>query len=326
MDYVVIERIPEAPRVPLPPRKHKPQDSLAINVPDVALIFEGGGMRCSYTAGVVSMLVEQGLNFPKVYGVSAGASNSVNYLSHDVERARASFVDLVKDPRFGGWGSFIRGTGYFNAPYLYEELVESLAGSDDPMAFDAATFLRNPADIHIEAFDWDTGESVVWTKEDMDDWRSICRYVRASSTMPIFMEPTTINGHTYMDGGMGDSWGILLHAAQADGFKRFFVVRSQERSYRKKPFDRATERLFRLAFHKHPLVAERSIERWHHYNDLLDEIDELAAAGQAYVFAPETMNLSNKEAHLSKLQEAYDRGYAQAYRELDSLRQWLWGS
>ena len=93
---------------------------LAINQPDVALIFEGGGMRNSYTAGMVVELLARNLNFGRVYGISAGSSHTVNYLVRDATRARASFVDLVKYPRFGGWGSFLRGTGYFNSPYLYE--------------------------------------------------------------------------------------------------------------------------------------------------------------------------------------------------------------
>lgn len=50
------------------------------NIDDVALIFEGGGMRASYTAGVVTTLLERKLSFPKVYGISAGASHTVNYV------------------------------------------------------------------------------------------------------------------------------------------------------------------------------------------------------------------------------------------------------
>ena len=40
------------------------------NIDDVALIFEGGGMRASYTAGVVTTLLERELNFRrgKPYG------------------------------------------------------------------------------------------------------------------------------------------------------------------------------------------------------------------------------------------------------------------
>ena len=66
-----------------------------VNVPDVALVFEGGGMRAAYTSAVVVALVEAGLVFPFVAGISAGASNTVNYLTGDAWRARASFTTFA---------------------------------------------------------------------------------------------------------------------------------------------------------------------------------------------------------------------------------------
>lgn len=295
---------------------------LAINQPDVALIFEGGGMRNSYTAGMVVELLERNLNFGKVYGISAGSSHTVNYLVRDAARARASFVELVQYPRFGGWGSFLRGEGYFNGPYLYEELIET-APADDPMSFDWDTFRANPADLHIEAMDWDTGETVAFTKADMKTAHDVGVMVRASSTMPIFMPPTTIDGRTYMDGGMGDSWGILLNAARADGFERFCIIRTQPRAYRKKPMSVSQQRLFRALFRKHPIVAERTIARWQPYNELCDEIEALEKSGAAWVFYPDTMEVTNKTTDYDALVRSYETGLAQAQRDIASLLKWL---
>ena len=63
--------------------------SPVVNVPDVALIFEGGGMRAAHTSAVVVQLLEAGIVFPFVAGISAGSTNTLNYLSGDVWRARA---------------------------------------------------------------------------------------------------------------------------------------------------------------------------------------------------------------------------------------------
>ena len=299
------------------------EESLRVNVPDVALIFEGGGMRASYSAGAVVTLLERGTNFGHVYGISAGSSHTVNYVSRDIRRAKASFVDLVRDPHFGGIGSFLAGKGYFIAPHLYEGIIADLAGTDADMSFDWDAFSRNPAHVHIEGFDWDTGATVAWTKADMPTPHDMAIRVRASSSMPIFMPPTRIAGHTYLDGGMGTSWGICLEAARRDGFERFFVVRTQPRGYRKKPVGPAGQRLFRTAFRKHPLVAERTIERWQHYNALCDELERLEREGAAYVFYPETMSVTNRETDFGKLQASYEQGYAQAQREADAWEAWL---
>ena len=297
--------------------------NLDVNVSDTALIFEGGGMRASYTAGVVVTLLERGINFGAVYGISAGSSHTCNYLSRDIPRAKASFVDLVDDPEFGGIGSWIAGRGYFNAHHLYEGLVEDLAGTDDVMAFDWDTFSANPANLHIEAFEYDSGGTVAWTKADALTPHDLLVRVRASSTMPGFMPPVTIDGRTYVDGGLGDSWGILLHAAQRDGFKRFFIVRTQERAYRKHAPGAGANALMGLLFRTHPKVAERTRERWHHYNALLDEIEQLEREGAACVFYPDTMPVTNRETNRAKLEDSYARGYAQAQREADAWERWL---
>lgn len=295
------------------------------NIDDVALIFEGGGMRASYTAGVVTTLLERKLSFPKVYGISAGASHAVNYVSRDIERSRASFTDLVRDPEFGGVGSFLSGRGFFNAHHLYEGIAEDLAGTDEVMAFDFETFLANKAEVHIEGFDWETGETVAWTKADMPTMLDMMLRVRASSTMPLFMPPTTIDGRTYMDGGMGTSWGICLDAARCDGFERFFIVRTQPRGYRKKPLGALPRAVFRAAFRNHPLVAERTIERPSRYNALCDEVERLEREGSACVFYPDKMPVDNKETNWEKLCASYDAGYAQAQREAASWEAWIGG-
>lgn len=301
----------------------KASPGLDITVPDVALIIEGGGMRASYTAGVMVTLLQRGLNFGRVYGISAGSSHSVNYLSRDIVRTKASFVDLVDDPDFGGVGSLLSGRGYFNAPHLYEGLAEDLLGTDEAMAFDWKTFQANPADLHIEAIDWDSGDTVAWTKADMPTVRDMGLRVRASSTMPLFMPPTEIDGRTYMDGGMGTSWGICLEAARRDGFDRFFIVRTRPRGYRKKPLNGAAAAAMRLAFRKHPIIAQRTIERWQPYNELCDEIERLEASGAACVFYPEAMDVSNKETDRAKLEESFLHGLAQAQREADEWEEFL---
>lgn len=298
-------------------------NDLDINIDDVALIFEGGGMRASYTAGAVVTLLENGLNFGKVYGISAGSSHTVNYVSRDAARAKASFVDLVNDPDFGGLGSFIAGKGYFNAHHLYEGIAEDLEGTDELFAFDFDTFMANPADVHIEAFDRDSGETIGWTKADMPTLRDMMLRVRASSTMPIFMPPLELDGHIYMDGGLGSSWGIPLEAAKRDGYERFFIVRTQPRGYRKGPIKGGAQTLFKLAFRNHPQVWQKTIERPVLYNELCDDIERLERSGAAYVFYPEEMTLTNRTTDHDLLQAAYEAGYDQAQRELDEWQKWL---
>ena len=149
------------------------------------------------------------------------------------------------------------------------------------------------------------------------------RRVRASSSMPLFMPSIEIDGHICLDGGMGSSWGIPLQAAINDGFTRFFIVRTQERTYRKKPLHPLVAQLFTIAFKQQPAVAHATIDRWQHYNALLDQIETLEAQQNAYVFYPEKMTLSNKTVDYDQLVSAYELGRKQATRELDAWTTWI---
>ena len=50
------------------------------------LILEGGAMRGMFTAGVLDVLMEQGITVDGMVGVSAGAVFGCNYKSHQIGR------------------------------------------------------------------------------------------------------------------------------------------------------------------------------------------------------------------------------------------------
>ncbi len=290
--------------------------SIANNIKDVALIFEGGGMRASYTAGFVNNLLENEIYFDYVAGISAGASHSVNYLSRDTRRTKRSFVDLVLDPNFGGWASFCKGEGFFRAQYIYEETPKL----DASLPFDWQTFDSNPAQLRIGAFNRDKGEMVYYTKNDMQSIQELMKIVRSSSSLPIFMPPTYYKGDYYIDGGV--TGGIALDIAKSDGFEKFFVVLSQEKGYRKKPAKAA--RFIKAFYKKYPYAAEAMLKRHISYNETLEELEELEKQGKALLIYPDEMPVSNRELNYEKLSRSYEMGYEQGKRELSKWKEFLY--
>lgn len=176
------------------------------HLPDTALVFEGGGMRGVYTAGLVATLIEAGLDFPHVSGISAGSSHTVNYVSRDATRAHDSFVDVALSPEFGGYKHWLAGRGIFNVDYLYHDIAEA----DGDFPFDYDTFMANPAQIRVGSFNATRGQAVWFTKEDMHSVSDVGLLARASSTLPVLMPPVEIDGDTYVDGALGPNGGIPL--------------------------------------------------------------------------------------------------------------------
>jgi len=285
------------------------------NINDTALIFEGGGMRASYTAGFLNNLLENELYFNYVAGISAGSSHSVNYLARDTRRAKRSFVDLVLDPEFGGWKSFFKGEGFFRSQYIYEET--SLPGESLPLDF--KKFMNNPAQLRIGVFHRDRGEVIYYSKDDIQDMQDLMKIVRSSSSMQIFMPPTYYKDNYYVDGGLGG--GIALDIAKKDGFEKFFVVLTREKGYRKSPVK--FQRFIKTYYRRHPQVAEAMLKRHIIYNETLDELEALEREGKAFLVYPETMPVSNREIHFDKLFHSYELGYAQGRRDLPQWKDFL---
>lgn len=292
-------------------------EPLTTNVDDVALIFEGGGMRGSYTAAVVTTLLAEAVRIGWVAGISAGSSHLCNYLSRDPARARASFVEFADDPKFGNVATLLRGKGLFNAEYIYEQT----SGPGEPLPFDFATFSANPAQLRIGAFEADTGREVYWGRPDVGTLTDLLKRVRASSTMPLIMPPVDLDGHVYVDGALGSTGGIALDAARADGFTRFFVVLTQERGYVKRPA--AAPRLTRAYFRRFPAAAEALAVRHVNYNRTREELFDLERSGQALLFVPDRMDVANGTRNVAKLAASYEAGLAQARREVPAWREFL---
>lgn len=60
------------------------------------LVLEGGGMRATFTVGVLDCFMDHNIWFPYTIGVSAGASNGISYASRQRGRSRFGNIDLLK--------------------------------------------------------------------------------------------------------------------------------------------------------------------------------------------------------------------------------------
>ena len=296
-------------------------EALHNNVFDCALVFEGGGYRAAYTCAFANVLLEQGIYFDYVCGLSAGASNTVNYLSRDRRRVREAFMTDGPAKGLVGLRSLLRGHGYFDADSLYEGALR-----DGTLQFDWETFCANPARLCIQAFERDTGRTVRFGREDMTDPMRMIDLVRVSSTLPGMMKPLEVDGRVLMDGGLGTGAGIPVGMAEDDGFERFVFVATRPRGYRKKRPGTRDAQMFKAVARDYPYLRNALLTRWERYNAALDHVEELAAEGRALVVYPDEMPLENATVNPRRLAAAYDAGHAQYLRELPRVREFLFGS
>ena len=118
------------------------------------LVLEGGTMRGIFTAGVTDIMMENGIDFDGVIGVSAGAAFGCNYKSKQNGRAIRYNLKFCNDKRFCSVQSLIKTGDMFGAEFCYHELPSKHD------IFDTKTFEENPQEFYVVCTDVTTGKPI----------------------------------------------------------------------------------------------------------------------------------------------------------------------
>ena len=83
------------------------------------LILEGGAMRGMFTAGVIDVMMENGIEPDGAVGVSADAAFGCNYKSRQIGRAIRYNMRFCKDRRYDGMYSLLTSGNLYNTDFCY---------------------------------------------------------------------------------------------------------------------------------------------------------------------------------------------------------------
>lgn len=277
-----------------------------------SLVLEGGGLRGTFTSGVLEYFLEKELYFAHVVGVSAGACTGASYQSRQKGRNWKVNVEVPSDKRFMGLKYLLTTGNYFNMPFIFDEVPNRL------VPFDEAALFANPAAFDILMTSLSTGKCVAMT---LDDIRAagINRVLTASSSIPLLSRPVEIGGELYCDGGVADS--IPVKYALEKGNKAV-VVLTRPRGYRKGKMKGSS--LFKLVFRKHPEFLETLLKRNDTYNLALDYCERMEKEGKLFIIAPSPdIQVGRSEPSMEKRAAAYRHGYELAEAEHEKLLSFL---
>lgn len=277
------------------------------------LVLEGGGMKGVYTAGVLDFFLDQGIDFAKCYGVSAGACHLCSYLSKQRGRAYAVVADYLDDPNYWGISSLLRTGDLFNADMCYRQIPETL----NP--FDYETYDKNPSKGYAVVTNIETGRAEYIPFGDLHE---NIRAVRASASLPLVSRNVRIGDSLYLDGGLADPIP-LLHSV-LDGNRKNVVIMTKEVGYRRKPSKNLG--LIRLRYARYPKVYELMKNRHIEYNKTLDYLQEQVNNKTAFLIRPQVKSdVGRIEKDEKKLKALYEEGYEEARRCHRGLMEFLEG-
>ncbi len=269
-------------------------------------------MRGLFTAGVMDVLMENGVQFDGIVGVSAGACFGCNYKSNQPGRAIRYNTRFARDKRYCSVRSYLKTGDLYNAEFCYHTIPDELD------IFDRETYESSPVEFYMVCTDIETGKAVYRKCSKADD--SFLEWMRASASMPLASRVVEIEGRKLLDGGISDS--IPLRFMEKTGFERNLVVLTQPRDYRKK--QTRSLKLLKVTMSKYPNLIRAIADRHNMYNAELRYVRAAEEEGRAIVIAPaEKLPINHVEHDPEVLREVYRLGRAACTERLDDIIRFL---
>ena len=276
------------------------------------LIMEGGVMRGMFTAGVLDVLMENGLVTDGAIGVSAGAVFGCNYKSHQIGRVIRYNTEYCNDKRYASFKNLVKTGNLYSEQFCYHEVPEKL----DP--FNEAAFAASPMDFFVVCTDVKTGEPIYHKcrKGDAED----VLWMEASASMPLAAKIVKIGHYGLLDGGVADS--IPVRFFESIGYKRNLIILTQPKGYIKKKNKFLPA--IRAKYFRYPAFVEAVADRHERYNETLSYISMLEQAGKDYVIRPPIpLEIGAMERDPAQLRRVYETGRAVAQIQVEKIRDFL---
>ena len=280
----------------------------------VGLVLEGGGMRGSYTAGVLSAFEDNDVYFPSIYGISAGACNAVDYVSRQPGRTRDCMIPTDRsNSYYFGIRKFIKEKSLMDMDMVFDRYPNEI------YPFDYDTYFASDIECEIVTTNCVTGRAEYMT-EDSDKQR-LMKICRASCSMPLICPMVNVDGIPYLDGGLADS--IPIERAMEIGNGKSIVILTRNPGYRKKMPSRATVQLYRRAYKKYPNLIRSIVNRSIVYNRTMKLLEQQEAEGKIFVLRPLIPTVSRLEKDYDALMHFYEHGYRLMRKQYDELMRFL---
>lgn len=281
-------------------------------IKNTALVLEGGGFRGMFTAGILEVLLDKEIFFESVYGVSAGASYGVSYISKQLGR-NIAVNEYIGDKRYCSINNLIKEGSLFSWDFIFGEIPQRI------VPFDYDALKKSDSKFYAGTSNCITGETefILLNEADKEDFKTI---LAASCSLPFIAPPVSFKGKLLMDGGLTDS--VPFEYALQNGTDRVAVILTHPSSFVREPLKYSP--LIKLFYRKYPKVFEMLKNRAEQYNSSISRLEELEKQGRAFVIRPEdTLQISRLENKPSKAAKVYEYGMQLAEKILPAFQEWI---
>ena len=272
----------------------------------IGLIIEGGGMRGSFSGGVMVGLEKLGLSdvFDYVYASSSGSCAGAYFLSHQANFGASIYYDDLSGYKFIKPWKINRAA---DIDYLCEVIFRQKKILNTKKVANCKTILK------IFVADANNGKCTFYTNKDKVD---IIQAIKASCALPAFYnKPIKIGSNKYMDGRIEKA--LPIEDAISDGCSDVLVVTTVPEYFREIKDNFLSKWVKRVLMSRLPIQYKKkyhNIERHNNYNESLDVVFgkiKIHRKINIYTISPNYM-LDKYETRRGTLIRAINHGYDQA--------------
>lgn len=270
------------------------------------LISDGGGMRNTFTAGVLAGFRDAGIKpsfFDKYIGSSGGACSMTYFMAGQVDEGLRIWQDHLP-------GKFMKWRGL--RPYNDTEYLDHVFRNIEPLACEVIRARQER--VIVALTDLLAGEPAYKAVHESDD---PIRLLVASATMPFFANPVVLNGRPFCDSNCICS--IPLRCPEVAHATETWIILTTPHGYRRKSFRwRVGARLFSIFGGEHGLLLGKLLaNRPHVENEVLAEIEKRR---DFVVIRPErSLSVSFRSNNSEGIRVNIELGRQAAYRAIAQL-------
>ncbi|MCL2637029.1 MAG: patatin family protein [Oscillospiraceae bacterium] len=276
--------------------------------PKTALVLEGGGTRGFYSAGVFEAFLDEGIMFPYIAGVSAGAANALTYVAGQRGRNRQIVEHYVGNKKYVSRRNLLRYGSLFGYDFIFGTIP------DKHIFWDREVFESTDIRFLTGAIDCNTGETFWFEKQEITQGFPASV---ASCSVPLASKIVKLGGKLLLDGGVSSP--IPIEKSIEDGNEFHVVVLTRNEGYQKSAF--RFKGILKLFYGKYPNLIHAILNRHEVYNRQLALCEQLEREGKAIIIRPQIpLAVERAGTDIKKLLALYDEGHDEGKQAVEVLK------
>lgn len=261
-----------------------------------SLVLEGGGMRGAYTAGALSWLIENNIEFDSAYGISTGAVHLCNFLTHNPKNLFDFSTRYIADKNAIGLRAFFRCAHIVDYKYLFSDLMIKKA------KFDIKELNASDVNAKIGVYELKTGKAEYHPVQKV-----VLEEIQAACTLPLLGKITKLGDRQMLDAGISDM--IPIEQSVKDGNNRHLVITTKPQDYVRKPSNKLVVFIMKLRYRNCPNISKDYEIRHKNYYKQISMIKDLVDSKDAlYIYPTESSNVSRLGGSTEDLEKLYELG------------------